>query len=378
MIRLSILIALFLVFPLKAATYTLADLEILAQEGSSEEFFKHALDVRPSERLDAWKSMVSKMGEVFAGSVLNKIVIEEKNFKKTEELFRWPVLRVDDVFKLRRQEIGLRYLRHCLKDTNPCLAAIKSFWESDNTDPEIAIKLAEMTLPLNSTEFTSWTFLEVALKSPLSEFYCKKDFAMKALWGKLELDYVRLGPKGDLLKKIDQTIHPDCLPGLNRAAMEKLFSPSKVGDREVAYQILKVQNKMNSKITDFFYTVYLLENPSRGELFNYAWTRLGDLGKANEKRMAVMGDLKNLDPLPDAIFSSLDLAKKKVILNHFKQNFPEYLDYYANQCTLYYGGKQSFPQGNPTIHCQDLMNSELAAPFLGKEKVDEYNRVRKI
>ena len=378
MIRLSLLLTTFLISPLRAETYNLADLEILAQEGSSEEFFKHALDVRPSERLDSWKSMVSKMGESFAQGVLKKSSIEEKNFKKTEELFRWPVLRADDVFKLRRQEIGLRFLRQCLKETNPCLATVKNFWEADNTDPEIAIKLAEMTLPLNSTEFNSWTFLEVALKSPLSEFYCKKDFAMNALWGKLELDYIRLGSKGDLLKKIDETVHPDCLPALNRTAMEKLYSPNKVGEREVAYQILKVQNKMNPKMMDFFYTVYLLENPSRGELFNYAWTRLSELGKDNEKRTAVMNDLKIQDPLPDAVFSSLDLTKKKVILNHFKQNFPEYLDFYAAQCTLYYGGKHTFPQGNPTIHCQDLMNSELAAPFLGKEKVEEYNRVRKI
>ena len=78
-----------------------------------------------------------------------------------------------------------------------------------------------------------------------------------------------------------------------------------------------------------------------------------------------------------------DLTHLKWILwpkvgNHFKQNFPEYLDHYASECTKYYGGKQSFPQGNPTVHCQDLMNSELATPFLGKEKVDEYMKVRKI
>ena len=378
MILTRLFMCFLLISTLRAETYTLQDLEILAQEGSAEEFFKHALDIRPSERLDGWKSMVSKMGESFAQGVLNKSQIEDKNFKKTEELFRWPVLRTDDVFKLRRQEIGLRYLRSCLKDTNPCLETLKNFWEADTTDPETAIKLAEMTLSLNSTEFSSWTFLEVALKSPLSEFYCKKDFVMKALWGKLELDYIRLGPKGDLLKKIDDTIHPDCLPALNRTSMERLYSPAKHGDREVAYQILKVQSKLNSKMTDFFYTVYLLENPSRGELFNYAWTRLSALGKASDKRSAVLNDLKALDPLPDSLFSTLDLAKKKVILSHFKQNFPEYLDYYASQCTQYYGGKQSFPQGNPTVHCQDLMNSELATPFLGKEKVDEYMKVRKI
>jgi len=85
-----------------------------------------------------------------------------------------------------------------------------------------------------------------------------------------------------------------------------------------------------------------------------------------------------LDPLPDNLFSSLDLSKKKAILNLFKSNFPEYLTHYANQCLRYYGGKATFPNGNPTIHCQEMMNSELAAPFLGTDKVEEFNRARKI
>ena len=220
--------------------------------------------------------------------------------------------------------------------------------------------------------------MAVALKSPLSEFYCKKDFVMTALWGKIEIDYVKLGPDGDLMKKIDQTIHPDCIPTLVFEARKRLNTPPKVFDRELAFQILKSQSKADQLTTDFFYTVYLLDNPSQGELFNYSWNRVRELGGTISRREDVLAKLKSLDPLPDAIMSSLDQTKKRVVLNHFKTFFPEYLDHYTDQCTKFYGGKGSFPSGNPTINCQKLMSSELAPLIIDDYKIKQFNSVRAI
>ncbi len=359
-------------------TYTLADLEILATEGSHEEFFEHALDVRPSERQEAWKAMVSKMGKSFTQSVLAAPEVPKKLYLKTEELYRYPTLREDELFRARRQDIALRFLSHCLKDPLPCWKEVKSFWESDSTEVEVAFKLAELTAKYPNSPFTPWTYLEVALKSPLSEFYCKKEFVMEALWKKLEIDYIRLGLEGDLLSKIDQTIHPDCLGALNQTAKTRLYQPQKSIDRELAYNILKAQGKMDQKESDFFLTVYLLERPSQGELFNYAWNRLKELGSSIQRREEVLKKLKGLDPLPDELLSTLDQKKKRVILSHFKGNFPEYLDFYVNQCLLFYGGKGSFPQGNPTVHCQEFMQEEMAPHYLGSDKIQLYQNIRKI
>lgn len=361
-----------------ATPYQLTDLEVLVAEGSHAEFFRHALDIRPSERLDPWRAMVSKMGDLYSRQVLQKIELEKKDFLKVEELYTWPALKADDVFRLRRQEIGLRYLKSCLKNQNPCWNELKLFWEKDKTDADTAFKLAEITLTLPNSPLSTWTLLEVALKSPLSEFYCKKDFVMDALWGKIEIDYIRLGPEGDLMKKIDQTIHPDCVPILVGEARKRLYQPTKTFDRELAFQVLKSQSKANSEVTDFFYTVYLLDTPSQGELFNYSWNRVRELGQKAARREAVLAKLKNLDPLPDTILSSLDQTKKRVILNHFKTYFPEYLDFYTDQCVKFYGGKGSFPSGNPTIHCQEFMNSELAPLIIDEFKIKQYQEVRKI
>ncbi|WP_408096457.1 hypothetical protein ACJVC5_15565 [Peredibacter sp. HCB2-198] len=361
-----------------AETYSLADLEVLANEGSHYEFFQHALDIRPSERQEAWKTMVSKMGDQYSRSVLSKSEINRKDFHKIESLYDWPSLKSDDVFKVRRQEIGQRFLRACLKGDNPCWNDLKAFWEKDKTDPEVSFKLAELTSIYKESPLSSWSFLEVALKSNLSEFYCKKEFVMTALWGKIEIDYIKLGPEGDLMTKIDHTIHPDCMPSLILEARKRLFSPPKMLDRELAFQILKSQTKADSFIQDFFYTVYLLDNPSQGELFNYSWNRLRELAQKSNRRDAVMKKMRELDPLPDGILASLDERKKRAILNHFKMYFPEYLNFYTDQCVLFYGGKGSFPTGNPTVNCQQFMDSELAPSIIDDFKIKQYQDVRKI
>ncbi|MFP5385628.1 MAG: hypothetical protein ACLGHN_06080 [Bacteriovoracia bacterium] len=358
--------------------YTMADLEVLAQDESHQEFFQHAMDVRPSERQEDWKSMVSKMADSFSRRILAKSAIDRNDFQKVEKLFDWPSLKSDDIFRVRRQEVSLRYLKTCLKGASPCWEDVKAFWEKDKTDPETAFRLAEMTSGLPNSPFSTWTFLEVALKSPLSEFYCKKEFAMSTLWGKIEIDYVKLGPEGDLMVQIDRTVHPDCLPSLILEARKRLYSPPQVTDRELAFQILKSQSKATEDITDFFYTVYLLDNPSKGELFNYSWNRVKELGGTVSRREAVLEKLKKLDPLPDHIFKTLDDTKKKVVLRHFKTYFPEYLDHYTDQCVNYYGGQGTFPSGNPTVHCQEFMNSELAPLIIDEFKIKKYEEVRKI
>lgn len=378
MYQLLLFITLFSLTGHARTTYTLTDLEVLVGEENTKEFFEHALDVRPSERQEAWKTMVSKMGDIYSRKILDKSEIEAKDFRDTENLYNMSALKTDDVFKMRRSEIGLRYLKNCLKSETPCWNDLKAFWEKDKTGADTAYKLAELTSGMQDSPLTSWSLLEVALKSPLSEFYCKKDFVMSALWGKIEIDYIKLGPDGDLMTKIDHTIHPDCVPVLVGEARKRLYQPPKVLDRELSYQILKSQMKANQDITDFFFTVYLLDNPSQGELFNYSWNRVKELGGTVGRREKVLRTLKKLDPLPDAILGSLDQTKKRVVLNHFKTYFPEYLDFYTDECVKFYGGKGSFPSGNPTVHCQDFMNSELAPKVIDQFKIKQYNDVRKI
>jgi hypothetical protein len=374
------LIIIFCFFPVAWASglYSMEDLRALEREESYQEFFDHALDIRPSERLEAWSSMVTKMADIYSRKISEKSDLQRTDFLKIEELYQWQGIKTDDIFKVRRQNIGIRYIKKCLNTSTPCWSDLKLFWENDKSDPDTAFKLAEITSTLKNSPLSSWSFLEVALKGPLSEFFCKKEFVLKALWKKVELESLKMGLQGDLMKKIDLTIHPDCLPSLISEARKRLFSPLELTDRELAFQILKSQMKDGQEISDFFYTVYLLDNPAQGELLNYSWNRVKELGGKAQRREAVLSKLKNLDPLPDSLFSSFDQVKKRVVMKHFKSYFPEYIDYYLSQCFKFYAGQGVFPKGNPTIHCQDFMNSEFAPLIIGEDKMKRYQEIRKI
>lgn len=360
------------------AAYGLKDLEVLTQEDNFEEFFAHALDVKPAERQGSWKDMLSQMADKLGQSILTKSEIKREHFEKIEKLYTWPALRSDDVFRGHRQLIGINFLKKCLKSQNPCWEDYKQFWESDTRDPELAIKLAELGLEHEGSPVPTWNFLEIALKSPLSEFFCKKEFVMEAIFGKLEIDYIRLTKNGDLLKKIDETVHPDCLISFNGWLQKILMRPNKSLDRELSFQLLSAQGKANQELLDFFYTAYLLETPSQGDLFNLAWNRLNDLSKNSTRREKVIDKFKKLDPLPDELFASSDEDKKRIIVSQFKLKFPEYLDYYTQQCLNYYQGKTPYKNGNPTMKCSNLMKLENAKTLLGVDKVDSFFKSTKL
>lgn len=360
------------------ASYNLADLSALFAEGSHKEFLDHALDIRPSERGDDWRGMVSKMALLYAKVTLNQSPIPRKDFKRIEELYRWPSLRQDDVFRSRRNEIGVRYFRSCVKSDPPCWSDLTAFWKEDSSDPDMAVSLAEMVKDRRDSPYSLWTLLEQPLRTSLSEFYCKKPFVMAALWDKLSLDYLRLGVEGSFLSKIEESIHPDCLPSLTEESLSQVYRPSREGDREIAFEILKSTNRADQKLKDFFYTLYLLERPSQGELMNLAWNNLTELGKSATRRESVMDEMEKLDPLPDAIMGTLDLTKRRAVLRHFKSNFPEYFDFYSGQCVAYYSGSKKFPKGNPTMKCQDLMNSEMATEVLPESKIEQFKKVKRI
>lgn len=359
-------------------TYNLDDLRALSNEGSYEEFLAHAMDIRPSERGDEWKAMTGKMALLLTQKTLAQNPIPRKDFQRIENLYRWPSLRTDELFRAARTEIGVKYLRHCTRAPTPCWSDLSQFWKEDSSDPDMAVSLAEMVKDREGAPHSLWTLLEGPLKTPFSEFYCKKTFIMTALWEKLATDYLRLSERGNLLTKIEETIHADCLPSLLEESKLRVYGPQSEIDRELAFEIIKATGKPDRKLMDFFYTLYLLEHPSQGELMNLAWNNLSDLGKNSSRRDSVLEELQKLDPLPDAIMGSLDLTKRRAVLRHFKTNFPEYFDYYASQCVAYYGGTKKFTKGNPTMKCQDLMNSDLAAEILPESKITQFNDVKKI
>jgi len=358
--------------------YTPADLETLVSEGNHAEYLLHARDIRPSLRDDQWKINTSRMADLKAKQILDQARIEYVDLQEIERLYEWPVLQNDDVFNLRRGQIGQKYFSACLKKDVKCSSELMKFWRKNENNPELGFAFAQLAREHSLPGHIIWDFLAPGLRSPVSEFHCKEPHVITEVWGKLGEVHLKLDQKGNFTQKIDSLLHPNCLPYLNNLAQERLKNPETDLDRELAYSILAAQGKNSEKIQDIFFTLYILENPSRGENFNLAWNRLYLLGKNAERRERVLSEIRSMTYLPDGIIESLDPKKKKVVLKHLKANFPEYLDHYLRSCLLFYGGKGPFPKGNPTQNCERLMRSELASYLFENAQIHEFKETIKI
>ena len=351
------------------AEYTLADLEVLNQEGNYSEFFQHALDVRPSERLEPWNKMVLKMSEKMLEDLLKKNEIKKSDFLLIEKISTWPSLKSDEFFLQKRQDFSLKYLESCLKKVPACTNELSLFWEHGPHSSDTAMKLAELANNHKELNLNLWTYLSAALNSNLSEFYCKKPFVLDEIWKKLSSTALEQKTDVKILKAIDNTLHPECLKSLNPFVKNKLLAPDAPTDRETAFIVLRSQGKVTLQDEDFFYTVYLLEKPSQGNLFNESWNRIKELGREVERREIIISQIKKIDPIPDEIFNSMDLLKRKVVLKHIKLHFPEYFNFYIQQCLSYYSGKGQFPNGNPTVNCQKIVESDMASELFTADQI---------
>lgn len=373
------LLILGLSFPLMGSgLYTEADLEALVKEGNHREYLLHALDIRPSQRDEKWKTNTSRMADLKAKQILEKTEIEESDLAEIESLYEWPHLHKDDIFNLRRGQVGQRFFKNCLKRKPDCTQKLIEFWNKSNEDPELGMSFAKLGHEHSLPQAILWDFLSPVLKSPVSEFHCKESFVIDEAWRELTKILLKLDSKGNFTQKIDATLHPNCLPHLNAVAERKLREPDSELDRELAYAILAAQGKNTERVQDIFFTLYILENPSRGENFNLAWNRLQELGKSPERRERVLKDIRAMPFLPDGIAESLDVKKKKVVLKHLRSNFPEYLDHYFRSCVDFYGGKGPFPKGNPTQNCEKLMKSDLAIELFEASQISEFKETIKI
>lgn len=351
--------------------YSLADLEILSTEKNYTEYFNHALDVRPSERNDKWKEMTLQMAESWTKSIQKKAEPTREDFFQVEKLFSWPILKSNEFFRPLRFRFGLAYLQNCFRGESweKCWPLLQAFWEADPTDPDTAIQMVELVSKFRpeNEQFDYWPWLKVALNSPLSEFYCKKENITDLLWEKIRIEWIKVNKDGSFTQKLKTMVHQDCFQGLNQYALKKLSPLSNALDREQAFAILRSEKRLSELQKELFYIYFLMDNPSQGETFNYAWNNLQQLGKSALKREAILEQIKRESTLPDETMNSLDEDKRRVVLREIHRQFPELLQYYGKSCLNYVSGSVKYQQGNPTLYCKQIMDSGMASELFGPE-----------
>ena len=119
---------------------------------------------------------------------------------------------------------------------------------------------------------------------------------------------------------------------------------------------MKAYKIISNDIESYYLTLFMLRGPFVGSTFNYAWKNLEKLGSSPKVRAQVMKRLISQNFLPGNIFSLKDSSRKSAIIKLLVDNMPEYIDSYARTCIAYYKGNKSFPMGNPTMECQDLVS----------------------
>jgi len=337
--------------------YSMADLEALEGQKSYNEFFDHALDIRPSQRGSVWQRMVSDMAVGLIDFKTQRQDYKKPSWDNIEKLSLWPILQSDEFFQTKRRRYFLTYLKNCIenKKNNVCIKDIQRYWANSFKNIDAGLEIAEL-IDKHSLKVASWPFIEKAPTSELSHFYCSRAQLQKSLIGKLGQKMkdspVSLDKWPD---HINQLMNQDCwkklVPDLRQALMDR-STPQFAKD--LIYQLLKSQKDIDKEQEDLFLTVYLLEGPIIGDTFNLAWAQLSLLAEDYERRQRLLKNVKQFDPLPGALFASANAKKRDIVMKHIYNHFPEYFPYYAETCLNYMSGVGDYPRGNPTIQCSDF------------------------
>lgn len=337
--------------------YTKADLEILQGQRSYKEFLAHAKDIPPRERDKSWYEMLSDMGTGFLDSLRKTDKYQRSSFKEVEELANWPEFKRDEFFQVKRESYTLGYLKHCLTNNRPrdCREDLLSFWRSSRKDNETGYQLLLLNVGF-FPQTSSFPFIEKTLTSETSQFYCGKPMVQATLYSHLKESDIRFDLQEGNKKKnevqLENLANKACWKKLIPYFKSKLFSQSQPLD----FYLLDHLNELSDTDKALWLTLYYLNSPEPGPLFNRAWTTLEKVSQSYHLRGKVFKRLMAMDPLPGKIFAHPSETHRKTLTDHLAKNFPEYVAQYSKKCISYLSGEKIFPHGNPTMECHELFS----------------------
>lgn len=356
----------------------MGDLETLYKENNFQEFLNHALDIRPSLRDSKWKKMVLEISVDFIKDKISRKQFDEKTLNYIESLTTWPVLKEDEIFFLRRNDFGVKFFEGCLTSEKKevCISKINKFWSNTTLkNPDLGLSLAKL-LSENGHEENLWEYISFATNSNVGEFYCKNALIKKELLKKIQTIIAGNLSTIDQKIAIQNSMSESCLttiiPEIKKAFLDVESSLTK----ELYLKFLTITGNLSPEEKDFFLTLYFLEGPVIGDLFNESWNTIKELGQNYKKRKLVLDKLKGLNLLPDEIFATANEKRRETMLSHFYKNFPEYLDFYANTCIKFLEGN-SFPNGNPTLRCRELFQEVEGTSIIEPSVQAKYQSVKK-
>lgn len=364
-----------------ANNYTIEDLEILASTGPYPEFFAHIYDIRPAERDKKWMELAQATSEKYVLHLYANKMIDLENWRKIRELSGQVYNKNNDGLKLARNKYGTALMEFCFKT--------KSFKEcyplgmevfGDQSDPQLAHDLGRIIhhhFEQNASETdrmisSVWPFYRIMAAHPLSEFYCDKSYFQDIVLGVLNQNIAELSDD-KIADQVFQTMHQDCWKQLANTLKKDLahnFTNSQ------NYKLLMATKSIAPKDLLTFKIIYLLQQTQQGPLLEQSFQALLSLKDDYERRRSVLNQLKQIDPLPGKVFAKSDDKTALVIIKNLSQFFPEYVDHYASTCLNYLSGEQQFPNGNPTLECNELFDVAQKIQVVPEMVVKRFKQIR--
>ncbi len=354
----------------KNVLYSFKDLEILAQENNYQEFFQHCLDIRPTLRSERWAQLVDQMAGAWGNEVKKAATLTSAQFAFMQEMFQLSPLKTNGSFKLLRADLGYKYLVNEWDKTEAqsqnVLNSMKTFWSKDTTSHELGLKLMKFVLDRTGDINEAWYFVSEIMKTPQSGFYCKRSDIQPIVLQKLT--YSLNNSITPVRKTLQNLLHQDCWKEI-KSQVKDYYQKLPQDSKGPFYTLLKEEELIPYEEKDLFAFTYILSGPGKSDAFNETWNTITALKDSSERREILLSQLKELPTLPDGVFGSYDLEKKRIIVNFIQKVVPEYFDFYAKTCIQYLKGEVKFSQGNPTLNCQELFkmtekNPDLVNPVL--------------
>jgi hypothetical protein len=351
-----------------AAQYSINDLKILSSEKNYNEFFQHALDIRPSERDTNWKSMVEDLGIQYLGDLGSRTKLEKHQLSLVYKLSAWPIFKNNEFFTKKRDYIFLKDLKICLR-ANPasCKSKVNFLFNDFKHDLSFSFDLVEL-LSSYKNHFTDlWSYARPLAAHELSEFYCdKKNFkstVLDHLYNIYSLD-----------NKLPEDVHKDCIKVLGNDLKIAISSPIKY-QRKGAFKALTEHGNLTAKDRSLYYLIsFMLDEKMDEKELDTTLVNLKKISKDFRLREKLLSHIEKLDPIPDNIFSTDPIDQGLVKTRVLYRYFPEYLDKYSRTCIAYLSGKTIFPNGNPTPKCHQLFSLNKSLKLLPDSFEKQYSK----
>ena len=334
--------------------YNIADLEILFKEKSCHELLTHAKDIRPTNRSSLWKKMVNSCTQIKIKQLIETKSYTEKKFKELTILKSWKSISANQVFTHLYEQYATEIFKKCYQTNKDrtCQDRTYDFWNQSTKSPQLAYGLIDQLLKVEDTDHDSWIIMEPIVNGAISTIYCREQFIQKNIINKIEKIFKN--SPNNFISLINEKINNNCQQQLIPVLKKNLYQKSNPWKKESAYLLLTELGKITEKEKKVFLFRYILSSPVSGNLLNYAWSNLTNLGQNFKDRKMVLSELEKLTFLPGKLFSLNDKSRKEIILKHLSKNFPEYIDLYSQTCVNFLKGNGDFPLGNPTAECAEL------------------------